>query len=159
MVERLVFCVDGEWRAPKRGYELLIDLGIDKARAFARSIESCEDFELTTEPVLNLLTYRYVPRAARLALEKASNSERRSINEALSSLNESIQKEQRAGGKTFVSRTRLEVARYGGQVLSVFRVVLANPLTTPEILQEILEEQRRHAERLVREEGLSFGAV
>ena len=36
-----------------------------------------------------------------------------------------------------------------GQVLTVFRVVLANPLTTPKILADILEEQRGHAERLL----------
>ena len=138
----------------KRGYELLIELGIDKAKQFAQSIESREDFELITAPVLNLLTYRYVPAKARARLAKGSPEERRATNDALSGLNESIQKEQRAGGKTFVSRTRLEVARYGGQVLSVFRVVLANPLTTPEILQEILDEQRHHGERLEQEEGL-----
>jgi hypothetical protein len=36
-------------------------------------------------------------------------------------------------------------------------VVLANPLTTPEILREILEEQRALGERLVVEEGHRFG--
>ena len=77
--------------------------------------------------------------------------------QTLDSLKESIQKEQRAGGKTFVSRTRLETAAHGGQVLSVFRVVLANPLTTPEILREILEEQRALGERLLVEEGHVFG--
>jgi hypothetical protein len=75
----------------------------------------------------------------------------------LSLLNESIQKEQRAGGKTFVSRTRLETAAHGGQVLTVFRVVLANPLTTMSILSDILEEQRGIGERLLSEEGYTFG--
>jgi glutamate decarboxylase len=78
------------------------------------------------------------------------------LNEALNSLTESIQKEQRASGKTFVSRTRLESAVYGGQVLTVFRVVLANPLTTPEILADILAEQRVHAARVLRTEELAL---
>ena len=30
----------------------------------------------------------------------------------------------------------------------MFRVVLANPLTTREILEEILQEQRRYGQRL-----------
>jgi glutamate decarboxylase len=140
----------------KRGYELLIDSGIDKAEQFASMIRRSSCFELTTEPVLNLLTYRYVPAAARGVLAQGSPGQRRAANETLSSLNESIQKEQRAGGKTFVSRTRLETAAHGGQVLTVFRVVLANPLTTVNILSDILEEQRGIGERLLAEEGYTF---
>jgi glutamate decarboxylase len=137
----------------RRGYDLLIGLGIDKARRFADMIMATADFEVTSEPVLNLLTYRYVPAATRELLRTGSASQQRALNESLSLLTESIQKEQRAGGKTFVSRTRLETAIYGGQVLSVFRVVLANPLTTEDILRDILEEQRALGERLLVEEG------
>jgi glutamate decarboxylase len=132
----------------KRGYELLIDRGIDMAAQFARMIESTPDFELVTAPELNLLTYRYVPPATRAILANGSAAERRAANEGLNVLTESIQKEQRANGRTFVSRTRLETAAHGGQVLTVFRVVLANPLTTPEILEDILEEQRSYGRRL-----------
>jgi glutamate decarboxylase len=140
----------------RRGYELLIDLGIDKAAQFAMMIESAPDFELVSAPVLNLLTYRYVPRAARAIFSSGTREQKLAANDKLNALNESIQKEQRAGGKTFVSRTRLETAAHGGQVLTVFRVVLANPLTTNQILTDILEEQRAHAERLWREEGYSL---
>jgi glutamate decarboxylase len=140
----------------QRGYELLIDLGIDKAAQFAAMIEADADFELVSAPVLNLLTYRYVPKAARAALASGSAAERTAVNETLSALNESIQKEQRAGGKTFVSRTRLETAAYANQVLTVFRVVLANPLTTTNILADILEEQRGHGERLWHDEGYTL---
>jgi glutamate decarboxylase len=143
----------------QRGYELLIDLGIDKAAAFARMIGAQPDFELATRPVLNLLTYRYVPEAARRILEQGSKQARAAVNEVLSSLNESILKEQRAGGKTFVSRTRLETAVHDGQVLTVFRVVLANPLTTPKILADILEEQRSHAQRLLASGEFALPAV
>jgi glutamate decarboxylase len=140
----------------RHGYELLIDLGIDKAAQFAMMIEGAPDFELVSAPVLNLLTYRYVPAAARALLTSGSREQKRATNETLNGLNESIQKEQRAGGKTFVSRTRLETAAHAGQVLTVFRVVLANPLTTTGILADILEEQRKHAERVLREEGTVF---
>jgi putative pyridoxal-dependent aspartate 1-decarboxylase len=136
----------------QRGYELLIDLGIEKAAEFARLIREQPDFELVSEPVLNLLTYRYLPVAARERLAAGSAEERLALNEEISTLTESIQKEQRANGKTFVSRTRLETARYDGQMLTVFRVVLANPLATPEILASILQEQRDYGERLFREQ-------
>ena len=52
-----------------------------------------------------------------------------------------LQKHQREAGKTFVSRTRLQVAAYGRQELTVLRVVLANPLTTDEVLAAVLQEQ------------------
>jgi glutamate decarboxylase len=132
----------------KRGYELLIDRGLDMARQFAALIRAAPDFELVTEPELNLLTYRYVPPATRALLARASAPEKRALNDALSALTESIQREQRAHGKTFVSRTRLEAAAHDGQMVTVLRVVLANPLTTREILEEVLREQRTHGERL-----------
>src|SRR5690606_32705113 len=100
--------------------------------------------------------YRYVPRAARAIFAGGTPAQKQAANEVLNGLNESIQKEQRAGGKTFVSRTRLETAAHGGQVLTVFRVVLANPLTTSKILADILDEQRGHGERLWRDEGYSL---
>ena len=141
----------------KRGYELLVDLGIGKAGQFAKMIKSHPDFELVTEPELNLLTYRYVPEAARRVLVQADSAPelRQAVNELVSQLTESIQKEQRQRGVSFVSRTRLEGFAHGGQVLSVFRVVLANPLTTRQILADILDEQRGYGERLWTEEGLA----
>jgi glutamate decarboxylase len=71
----------------------------------------------------------------------AAPTERRSaINGLLDQVCMLLQKHQREAGKTFVSRTRLRVPRYGEEV-TVLRVVLANPLTTDEILQAILAEQ------------------
>ncbi len=137
----------------RRGYELLIDLGIGKAGQFAKMIKSSNDFELVTEPELNLLTYRYVPALARTLLDSGDASCRAAVNEVLNDLTEEIQKEQRARGITFVSRTRLETKIYANQVLTVFRVVLANPLTTRHILASILEEQQGYGEMLLGQDG------
>ncbi|MBF0441667.1 MAG: putative pyridoxal-dependent aspartate 1-decarboxylase [Oligoflexales bacterium] len=132
------------------GYELLIDLGIEKARAFAEMIRNQMDFELITEPELNLLTYRYIPEKIRRLLEQGVDRERSlKINELLNRLTISLQKEEREGGKTFVSRTALNISRYHNQLINVFRVVIANPLTKLEHLRDILEEQRSIAVRLV----------
>ncbi len=60
----------------------------------------------------------------------------------MSELTVNIQKTQRDHGKTFVSRTTFEVATHQWQPLTVFRVVLANPLTTRQIFVDVLEEQR-----------------
>ena len=124
----------------RKGYELLIDLGIERARTFAGMINRHPDFELTSEPELNILTYRYCPDQVRQALEHGTPEQRSVINSLLDQVCQLLQKHQREAGKTFVSRTRLRVAHYGEE-LTVLRVVLANPLTTDEILAEILAEQ------------------
>lgn len=126
----------------RKGYELLIDLGIERARHFAEQITKSADFELTSAPELNILTYRYCPQQIRDRLPSAALDTRCRVNLLLDQVNQLIQKEQREAGKTFVSRTRLRSRDYGTKVITVLRVVLANPLTTDEILAEVLAEQQ-----------------
>ena len=125
----------------RKGYELLIDLGIERARTFAAMIRQHPDFELTSQPELNILTYRYCPQALQQKLAGATAEQAGSINAVLDQINQLLQKYQREAGKTFVSRTRLRAAAYGSQEITVLRVVLANPLTTDEILSAVLAEQ------------------
>ncbi|MFM1896013.1 MAG: hypothetical protein RLZZ385_1087 [Pseudomonadota bacterium] len=129
----------------RRGYELLIDEGIDKARAFADLIQQTPDFELISEPELNILTYRYVPPRARALLDNGDPAQIQRCNGLLNELTRALQKIQRNRGISFVSRTQLTPLKYGRGKITVFRVVLANPLTTMDILQKILEEQREIA--------------
>ncbi len=146
----------------KKGFELLIDLGIGKARQFAKMIQAADDFELISEPELNLLTYRYVPKFVKELLEdKISVLEPQkltAINDVLSDLVVTIQRIQRSRGKTFISRTRFAVHKYNNQEISVFRAVTANPLTTRNILNDILIEQRQIGQMLLEKEGY-FGAI
>ena len=125
----------------RQGYEMLIDQSIAKARYFADIIDQHNDFELVTEPELCLLTYRYVPKQVQALLATANRDMQQQVNGLLDKLTKFIQKRQRENGKSFVSRTRIEVDKYGGDKTLVFRVVLANPLTTETILQDILAEQ------------------
>ena len=124
----------------RKGYELLIDMGIERARVFAEMIRQHPSFELTSPPELNILTYRYCPAAVQDALSKATDEQRDQINQHLDQVNQLLQKDQREAGKTFVSRTRLQTFRSGQQV-TVLRVVLANPLTTDDLLRSVLDEQ------------------
>ncbi len=123
-----------------KGYELLIDLGIERAKSFAEMIRQHPDFELTSTPQLNILTYRYCPDKVQLSLLQATKEQRGNINLLLDQINQLLQKEQREAGKTFVSRTSLQVPPCE-QKRTVLRVVLANPLTTDEILASVLDEQ------------------
>lgn len=130
----------------RKGYEILIDSNVAKAKMFARMIDAKADFELITDPELNILNYRYVPAEVQAQLDASTHEEQKVINEILDRANKRMQKQQRAAGKTFVSRTRFSQHKYGGEAVSVFRVVMANPMTTLETLGAILEEQLELAE-------------
>ncbi|EGQ8201369.1 putative pyridoxal-dependent aspartate 1-decarboxylase [Vibrio cholerae] len=129
------------------GYQLLIDQSIEKARYFADLIDAQADFELVSQPELCLLTYRYLPAHVRMALEKSQGVQRVLLNELLNELTKFIQKKQRETGKSFVSRTQLNPHQWDKLATIVFRVVLANPLTTKEILHNVLDEQREIAQQ------------
>ena len=127
------------------GYEILIDQGIEKAKLFADMIRADSAFELITEPELNILTYRYLPGFVREKLATANKTEIDSIQDVMNRLTKRIQKTQRARGKSFVSRTTLMPEEYERSRTVVFRVVLANPLTNHQILQDVLAEQKQIA--------------
>jgi len=127
------------------GYEMLINQSIEKAEYFADIIKQHEEFELITKPELCLLTYRFVPKAVQALLAECQlngdDEQQTELNLILGKLTKFIQKRQREVGRSFVSRTRIKVARYGGEKMIVFRVVLANPLTSKRNLHDILAEQ------------------
>lgn len=127
------------------GFEMLINQSIEKANYFADLIEKNENFELVTKPELCLLTYRYNPASVQALLANATQQNQEEINLLLDKLTRFIQKRQRENGKSFVSRTKIEVQRYQSRKTLVFRVVLANPLTSKEILQDVLVEQAQLA--------------
>ncbi len=121
------------------GYALLIDHGIEIARVFAEEIQKRPFFELTTAPELNILTYRIFPEHMRKEWETADSQQRKEITEKLNQINITVQRLQREAGKSFVSRTTLR--RKGCEDMVVLRSVIMNPMTTMDILREILDEQ------------------
>ena len=128
-----------------RGYGMLIDHGIELARDFAEEIQGRDLFQLVTAPELNILTYRICPRAMREELATASPERILALNDHLNEVNRTLQQEQREAGNSFVSRTVLELETVfpgspTGKVV-VLRSVLMNPLTTLDILRDILDEQ------------------
>ncbi|MCW8327782.1 putative pyridoxal-dependent aspartate 1-decarboxylase [Photobacterium sp. SDRW27] len=137
------------------GYEMLINNSIENAKFFAQLIKDHPDFELISEPELCLLTYRFVPEATQRALDIATAEQRAELLDAIDDLTKFIQKRQRESGKSFVSRTRLTPEKWGRKITTVFRVVLANPLTTESILKDVLREQKD----LAKESELSFPKI
>ncbi len=121
------------------GYAVLIDHGIDTACAFAEAIRNHPLFELITPPELNIITYRVCPPDWPQRLAAADNRTRRALNRELNHINTMVQRHQREAGRSFVSRTTLTAP--DGLETVVLRAVIMNPMTNPQILHEILEEQ------------------
>jgi putative pyridoxal-dependent aspartate 1-decarboxylase len=124
-----------------RGYGLMIDHGIETAHDFAEKIKQRDGFQLITKPQLNVLTYRLVPQDIQKKLKTASIEERQKLDVILDEINTRIQRIQREAGKSFVSRTRLRTSPKDTHNIVVLRSVIMNPMTTLEILDEILDEQ------------------
>jgi len=128
-----------------QGYALLIEHGIEIARQFAAEIQGRPLFEMITPPELNILTYRLFPpdirSLGRSRPEQGAAEESIGINEQLNAITRKVQQLQREAGKSFVSRTTLRVHQYPGQDTVVFRCVIMNPMTTLDVLREILDEQ------------------
>lgn len=122
------------------GYEYLIDQGIRRAADFAARLSSRPEFELLHEPELNIVVYRYIPESQRTLV--AGNGAGPEENEFINRCNTALQKRQRERGRSFVSRTLLATTRYGAEPgIVALRAVLANPLTTIDDIEAILDEQ------------------
>jgi len=65
------------------------------------------------------------------------------VNSLLNDLNIEIHKAIREEDTSFVSRTIIDSPKYCSQDLVVLRAITVNPLTTPEILKEIIDAQNR----------------
>ena len=125
-----------------QGYALMIEHGIETARLFAEKIRNRDRFQLVTEPVLNILTYRAVPPALNQLLEAAVTPARRqAVDSCLDRINTDLQRIQREAGKSFVSRTCLKIHPDDAHTPVVLRSVIMNPYTDGRVLDQILDEQ------------------
>ncbi|MHC5824586.1 MAG: putative pyridoxal-dependent aspartate 1-decarboxylase, partial [Nostoc sp.] len=92
------------------------------------------------EPDTNLLLYRYVPEPLRELVAKKQLTE--TDNQLINEFNERLQKIQRQIGRTFISRTTKTTTRFGKEIpIIALRAVLANPLTTEEDIDTVLNDQ------------------
>ncbi|MGA9769790.1 MAG: putative pyridoxal-dependent aspartate 1-decarboxylase [Blastocatellia bacterium] len=121
----------------RKGYEFLIVESIRKTKYMADSIRARPEFELLTEPEINILTYRYIPAELREKVKRKELTD--ADNHEINRFNVVLQKAQREAGRTFVSRTLWNT----GSELSIvaLRVVIANPLTTESDIDVVLKDQ------------------
>lgn len=131
----------------QEGYEYLINEGIRKALYMASTIQQRPEFELLSEPETNILVYRYLPELLRESARKEELT--LSENYEINIFNEQLQRTQRRRGNSFVSRTTIHTTPYGKDVpIVALRAVLANPQTTEENINTVLDEQVRIAAEL-----------
>lgn len=126
----------------KEGLAWLIDNSMENVAHFRSMIEGSGVFELVGEPQTNIVNYRYIPEALRGRGPLYTPSDSEKIDAAV----EAIQQEQFLKGRSFVSRTSVWDGR---RRIAVFRVVLANPLTTRDDLHAMLIDQANIAASVV----------
>jgi len=137
-----------------QGYALLVEHSIETAVKFAQEIKNRPDFQLITEPQLNIITYRICPLRIQQELVEAIPEERKAINQRLNEITRIIQILQREAGKSFVSRTTLILENNHQEEIVVFRCVIMNPLTDITILGKILDEQQKIYKMILPEDRL-----
>ncbi|MEH1884679.1 pyridoxal-dependent aspartate 1-decarboxylase PanP [Nostoc sp.] len=131
-----------------KGYEFLIDEGIRKTQYMAARISAMPEFELLAEPDTNLLIYRYIPEQFRVIISKKQLTE--TDNQSINNFNEYLQKMQRQIGRTFISRTTKTTISLGKEIpVIAMRAVIANPLTTEEDIEAVLNDQIQIASEIL----------
>lgn len=139
------------------GFKLLFEHAQELSSVLRGLVEMHCNFEPMNQPELFIFNYRFTPKKVREKLEKLLLDIRGKepeeikrqvarigqINAVLNELNIELHKALREEDDSFVSRTMLDSPRYLYQNVVILRAVTINPLTTPEILKEIIEQQDR----------------
>lgn len=133
----------------KKGYAFLIDEGIRKTRYMAEIINKSECFEVIGECQINILNYRYIPSFYREEMRQGKLSKEK-LN-MINLFNEKIQEKQKKMGICFVSRTKLTCYKKYESPITVLRAIIANPLTTEENIDHVINNQLEIAQEIEKE--------
>lgn len=126
------------------GFRLLFENAFDLTHELMRIIGSHENFEMLNDPELFIINYRFIPAKVKEALARCSDEKKRErINNIINEMNIDLHRAIRKKDTSFVSRTVLESTRYAPDRVVVLRAITINPLTTHEILSEIIDEHNR----------------
>ncbi len=141
----------------REGFRVLFDHAYDLTSELRTLVEAHENFEKMNFPELFIFNYRFVPakvktmldglrheiESGNISVEHEAVHRMKKINHVLNQMNVELHRAIRQEDNSFVSRTMLESTMYAPQKIVVLRAVTINPLTTPEILREIIEEHNR----------------
>jgi len=146
------------------GFRMLFEHAFELTSVLRGIVEIHCNFEAINQPELFIFVYRFVPKKIKEKIEnimmeieakkilgkKGFNNNQlklikriEQINELLNELNIELHRAIREEDNSFVSRTMIEVQQYFNQNIVVQRAVTVNPLTTAEILKEIIDDQNK----------------
>ncbi|MCL1911032.1 MAG: pyridoxal-dependent decarboxylase [Leptospirales bacterium] len=147
------------------GFKLLFDHAFELTKRLRFLVDSHPDFESMNSPEIFIFTYRFVPRTIQEKInkllydinygrgeDKIKIGELAEINLFLNELNTELHKAIREEDESFVSRTMYDSAVYFLQNVVVLRTITINPLTTTDILQEIIEQQGKLGNKIYESE-------
>ena len=151
------------------GFSMLFEHAFDITCVLRGIVERHNNFEPMNKPEIFIFNYRFVPEKVQrylgLILKRIESKSRidvhdeifklNTINEMLNDLNIEVHKTIREEDTSFVSRTMLDSPRYLSQDIVVLRAITINPLTTPEILKEIIDAQNRIGEKVYKTDFMS----
>lgn len=151
------------------GFRLLFEHAFELTSFLRGQVEVHCNFEPMNHPELFIFNYRFVPKEVQEKIEKlmlkiaaidpeGPDHQARTkwlqrlhrINSVLNDLNIELHKDLREDDNTFVSRTMFDSPAYFHQDIVVLRAITINPLTTPEILREIIELQNTLGKKIYR---------
>lgn len=147
----------------KEGFSLIFEHAFELTSVLRGLVEMHCNFEAMNQPELFIFNYRFVPKPIQerlgklmLKIQDADSSDPRAaaakmeylkriemINSLLNELNIEVHKAIREEDESFVSRTMIDVPQYFYQNCVILRAITINPLTTPEVLKEIIEQQNK----------------
>lgn len=147
----------------RNGFKLIFDHAFQLTSVLRGLVEMHCNFEAMNQPELFIFNYRFIPKKIKEKLNrlmaKIENEELNgrkngmvkvkylrkieNINIILNELNTELHKAIREEDESFVSRTMIDCPQYFYQDCVILRAITINPLTTPEILQEIIEQQNK----------------
>jgi len=150
------------------GFKLIFDHAFELTSVLRGLVEMHCNFEAMNQPELFIFNYRFVPKYVQEKLNKLMTrlqnedfvdeknnlvkmeylSRVENINIALNDLNTELHKAIREEDDSFVSRTMIDSPYYFYQDCVVLRAITINPLTTPEILKEIIEQQNKLGQKI-----------
>ena len=151
-----------------KGFKLLFEHSFELTSAMRGIVERHCDFEAMNQPELFIFNYRFVPeeiqekmslldlRITDTGNKNGSTSHVKTkllgriekFNILLNELNIELHKIAREEDNSFVSRTTYDSPLYYYQNIVVLRTVLINPLTTVDILKEIIKDQVRIGKKI-----------
>lgn len=146
------------------GFKLLFENAFDLTATLRGLVERHCNFEAMNHPEIFIFNYRYVPKKTQerlnhLMIEREEDPSKETthkrihkINTTLNKLNIELHRAIRQEDNSFISRTMLESTRYAPQRIVVLRAITVNPLTTPDVLKEIVEEHDRLGTKIYKSE-------